>query len=97
MKVKVTEEHIDEGVKGCPRNCPVALAFWDAGAVDVRIGAGRADWRMSNDDLRAVSAKLPERVQEFVGQFDHGEEVEPLEFEIEGEAGTTRKVQGGQQ
>ena len=97
MKVKVTEDHIHEGVKGSKRNCPVALAIWDAGMVDVMVGAGMADWYDAAPGKGFVSAALPESVQEFVGDFDHGEEVEPLEFEIEGEARQQRKVQGGQQ
>ena len=86
MKIKVTEEHIHEGIKGSCRNCPVALAFWDAGMVDVRVGAGMVDWYDAAPGMGFLEAKLPEHVQEFVGQFDHGEEVEPIVFHVEGEA-----------
>lgn len=77
MKISVTQEDIDYGIPGSCLHCPVAIALerytgdtcevWGGGAVNLK-------------DLSTID--LPEKVNEFIQDFDEGNPVHPLEFDI---------------
>lgn len=84
--VRVTREHIANGViRDCER-CPIALALIDAlgdlftpgSWVDVEMGmvmfcrAGEETWTAWTPDVAAT----------FIEDFDHGDDVAPLEFTL---------------
>ncbi len=43
MKIKVTQENIDECTPGSPFACPIAMALRDAGYVKPRVGKFKAE------------------------------------------------------
>lgn len=79
MLIKVTQECIDNGKRGCPYSCPVALAVRDA---------------VENDDIGVCYNHIrigasyfvpPTEVIKFLKSFDFGigGPVEPFEFELD--------------
>lgn len=76
IKVNVTQECIDQGLKNDPWHCPIACALIDAG--------------VQNPSVSAVYIVIPgtvikpsEEVKTFIDHFDKYEHVEPFEFELE--------------
>jgi hypothetical protein len=78
MKIVVTQEHIDRGIREECRACPIALAIMEA--------LGWTDGvKVENDLVFVANAEypLPTEAQVFVFNFDNGLEVIPFEFELE--------------
>jgi hypothetical protein len=79
MKIRVTQEHINQGVKFHAGKCPVALACREAtGQPHV----------VSRDEIIVLTSpmirhKTPADVGAFIYAFDHSRLVQPLEFELE--------------
>ena len=83
MKIQVTQQDIDNGLKGLCTHCPVALAFKrviQGGSVEVGDAAYIFPY---NFDGPTVMITLPEFVHKFIRAFDSGNKVEPFEFECE--------------
>ena len=87
MKIVVTAEDIKKGAKKNKCLCPVALA--------IRRATGRAvavlpmvAWIKHYWPTQMISYPLPQVAQDFILNFDEGEDVEPFEFEV-GEGRTT--------
>ena len=76
MLIKVTQEHISNGMPFRPNCCPLALAFDDAG-FNCSVG-GTTVW------LNGKCYWLPEELYHFRHNFDIGHDVEPFEFELIG-------------
>jgi hypothetical protein len=77
MQIKVTQQHIDAGIKLLCDACPVALALSEAtGGMHWGV-TGWAAWER-NTHRRAIT--LPRAVLQFVTDYDRGEPVEPFEF-----------------
>ena len=79
MKIKVTQEHIDKGVKNCVFNCPVAIAATEAFGKPTT----------ANYHTLLVGGKrlhdLPRKVKNFILRFDqygNAPWVKPFEFEV---------------
>ena len=71
MKVKVTQEHINKGLKGSSCYCPIALAIGPNCVVQYsHITIGNKEYR------------TPQAVFEFLHAFDNGLPVKPFEFEL---------------
>lgn len=68
MKIKVTQDHIDRGVRRGLLDCPIALAFGEQPDLNTR------DFLCSHLPIEAVI---------FIGKFDAGKSVQPFEFEWE--------------
>lgn len=85
MRIQVTQYHIDKGVPEDDRRCPVALAIQDAGLPDVRVGQNR-DTIEVYGNMYAGTSPYPGAVADFVRAFEHGEPVEPFEFQLDLEA-----------
>lgn len=79
MRISVTQDHIDRGVKGDSCYCPVAIAMREADYRSPKVGrvSVRFDW----DGGRAV-LPVPYSVKTFVYRFDAGLDVWPFEFEL---------------
>lgn len=92
MKIKVTQEHIDNGEAGCFM-CPIAIAGREQieGVEIVEVGS-RSLFTYHNEsdeqERDMIEYKLPKEAQEFVRKFDdYGmssdyEPPEPFEFEL---------------
>lgn len=76
MKISVTQDHISRGKKDDCFQCPVALALRERIGISAVYGAYfRKSW-----DGSAIG--LPKTATNFIYDFDAGEPVEPIEFEI---------------
>ncbi len=80
MKIQVTQEDINQGVRQECEKCPIALAVIRA------IGPQAATMRISVDDawvdIGEESWCLPRSAARFVSDFDSGKAVTPFEFEL---------------
>jgi hypothetical protein len=73
--VRVTRQHIAQGIQGDCSLCPLALAFRAAG-LTVRVGV-----RILIIDRRPY--RMPALLADWADAFDAGREVEPIEFAFE--------------
>ena len=78
MRIEVTQEDIDKGVKENCVKCPVALSLrrlfpgeWEVDVGDDAIYAG-GNWYTP-----------PDEAQEFIAKFDAGEPVAPFSFDVD--------------
>ena len=78
MKISVTQQHIDRGVKGSATSDPIALALLDAGWEKAYAGASTLK------DKNRYAFTTPPEVYRFMRDFDTGRRVEPFDFELEG-------------
>lgn len=76
MKIKVTKEHIDKGVKGSWDCCPIALAIKEQLNIEsIEV----------NDELISTQERdyrTPLSCVNFMEKFDEGDPVTPFEFEL---------------
>jgi hypothetical protein len=95
MKIKVTQEDIQQGYRGQATNCPVALAV---GRIlhrpigDIIISPILDDWWVSiyPEETRHT---LPKEVGLKIGVYDRYSEMEPFEFELDVPNNTTENPQ----
>lgn len=80
IKVKVTEDCIDNGRRNDCELCPVALALVNSTCVEPAVGSTDADFTFNG--TRYVARKLPKKVQQFIREFDSYYTVEPFEFTL---------------
>ena len=80
MKIQVTQQHIDAGLKGSCTKDPIALALKDAGVEDPWVSPVRITFGMN----RKNGVPTPPEVLAFIRAFDNYEPVQPFEFELEG-------------
>ena len=78
MKITVTQQHIDAGVRGSATSDPVALALKDAGWEKVYVNVFGIQLG------KEKRYPLPEGMWKFMYDFDNGNPVFPFEFELEG-------------
>lgn len=79
MIIKVTQQHIDNGVKFDCSKCPIALAMTEK-FPNCAVGL-YVYWVDATDP--AVDCKLlPVNTIKFIEMFDSGKKVEPFEFEV---------------
>lgn len=78
MKIEVTQEDIDHGIKGDCDLCPIARA------VHRHIPTARVGITVIRLNRMSFSCiDLPEEARNFIHLFDHGMKVIPFEFEVE--------------
>lgn len=87
LKVKVTQEHIDQAKRGDCCYCPIALAVRKHGYQTPFVGVVTiyphgVDIH-GNFNLPFKAARMPLEAVDFARNFDYGREVEPFEFEVE--------------
>ena len=82
IRIKVEKKHIQDGKRGSPAYCPIALAIEDAGywhpVVDKEVAEfvdSEKEWTWEFD--------LPTEARSFIMKYDAGREVRPFEFEVE--------------
>jgi hypothetical protein len=88
MKVSVTSEDINNGVRESCEYCPVALALARAlqeQKIKVRTliveGSGTSMYYIE-DEIKYYCDRLNNLVDKFIDCFDRGEEVQPFKFEV---------------
>lgn len=83
MKIQVTQEDINKGLRGVPDSCHVALAVKKAlNTAKVEVGDGFISWNHWSTKTNWNKGKI-EIVEMFVRAFDKGYDVTPFEFELE--------------
>lgn len=82
MRIAVTQENIDKGVRGETSNCPIALAVKALGYEYVCVGAESVD-ALRGSDGRAFLWYLPNEATSFVHAFDEGRKVAPFTFDFD--------------
>ena len=83
MRIEVTEESIEDGVRGSPSECPIAQALCAHGFGWPSVRRDHVVFTKHPGNFLGIKADLPEEAQTFVRSYDDGEEVEPFEFEID--------------
>lgn len=85
MQIKVTQEHIDKGVKGVARKCPIALALKEAthlnASIWLQIHLKPYDWQ--SGDSYEYDGLTPPDVFRKLQYFDLTKEMQPFTFEID--------------
>ena len=82
VTIKVTQDHINEGLINNPKCCPIALAFKEqaSGCISTSVEKLILEWE--DDNHKKYAAMLPADALKFVSDFDNGIDVNPFEFEI---------------
>lgn len=75
MIIKVTQDHIDRGIRFWANFCPLAYAISEA--VKRYVTVDRLNVRISG---RFIA--LPEEAKRFASLFDGGEPVKPFSFDL---------------
>jgi hypothetical protein len=78
--IRVTLDDIALGLPSNCSKCPVAIAATKAGVERAQINTGLLFGYVSG---RHFIARLPERVDRWVGSFDAGYHVDPITFDVE--------------
>lgn len=84
MKIRVTQHHIDCGVRNSTWQCPIALALSDlTGTRDVSVGPSLLGYLDNGRPRRHFKwYRMPDEGAEFIALFDRGEPVQPFELEV---------------
>jgi hypothetical protein len=92
MKIKITQEDIDNGVKACRKYCPIGLAITRVlGIKEISVepyGSGRdafvrlANYTGDTTDRLVVSKESKNDVVKFVNRFDEDIPVKPFVMEV---------------
>ena len=80
MTVRVTTEHIANGLKDQHCRCPVALAMLDCKLQQPSVTPISVSWGPYGDDRKEIYT--PIKIQGFIYRFDNGDKMEPFEFEL---------------
>lgn len=79
-KIKVTKEHIRRGTKCSGQFCPVALAIKDHKILSKKLNDIYVySYKIDNFE-KSLDIPLPEKVQNFISDFDNKRTVKPFEF-----------------
>ena len=82
-KISVSQKHIDDGIRGLCKYCPVALAIEEALAGKYQqVNVTNYNLWIDNGDIIPIYIGLPESVQAFICDYDKDSPVEPFSFEI---------------
>lgn len=80
MKIRVTQEDINNGKPNDPSRCPVALACRKLTEGNISVGYIFITYYLSGKLVRRI---VPKGVIGFIVNFDDGKPVGPFEFELE--------------
>jgi hypothetical protein len=80
IKINVTQEHIDKGIRGNTKYCPIARAVKQEGFTDVDVDGETVDWADKCGNYFSVT--LPPIAEQFVHDFDDKMEVKPISFTL---------------
>jgi hypothetical protein len=79
LRIDVTQDHIERGVRDDGSACAVALAFMAKGFTNVEVDHEHA-WMGFGGSVRQ-EYMIPKEVGDFIRHFDEGEEVLPITFD----------------
>lgn len=82
MKIEVTAEDIDNGIRTHFLQCPIALAIQRATRDPGWYVSARGT--VINNKNAAEEIKLPKKCAQFVTRFDDDKSVKPFSFEFKG-------------
>lgn len=80
MKISVTMDHITRGVPADPCHCPIAMAILDSPSHD------EPESIVVNGGCISIGYKVyktPPIAEKFINDFDLGNTVSPIEFELD--------------
>lgn len=84
MRVSVTQDHIDNGVKDDTGCCPIGLALKDCGIEDPEVQNSFVRWEEVHGTWRRLKLPdLPAAARLFIERFDAGKPVAPFTFKLE--------------
>jgi hypothetical protein len=83
LLIKVTQKHINNGIKELCSQCPVALALKDAIPEAIIVKAFEYRLVYLTKNKVCYQAPSPNSVRDFINRFDASLSVEPFEFEVE--------------
>jgi hypothetical protein len=78
LTLVITAGDIAKGKSCSPTECPLALAFMRQLGEPVRVTQYLVFWRNLNEEL----AELPQKLQQFVDDFDNGRPVKPCRVRV---------------
>lgn len=78
MTIEVTQNHIDNGIRGSVTDCAFGLAWREANGSGENVWAGFT--KLSLTALKQIDT--PTVVKEFMSNYDNGRKVEPFSVEI---------------
>ena len=87
MLVEVTQENINQGVAGNQESCPIALAMQENGFENVRVDGRHIFYIYQPNPLELHVATINNNflVRKWIHDFDGGEEVFPIQIDIDEE------------
>ena len=82
MRIKVTKQHIEQGLRCHSDRCPLSLALADMfGQGRFQVGCAHA-FEVNTATGRAEGISLPGNAVAFRAAFDAGQDVEPFTFDF---------------
>ena len=79
IKIKLSHDHIDNGVKASCDKCPAALAIREqTKSLDVEVGDHRIAIKYTNGEW--FNYRISKAVRDFIWKFDKGMPVRPINF-----------------
>lgn len=84
VRVRVTQDDIDAGVRVSCNRCPVARALKRAvpGCAEAMTDGVRVDLCMLGDDPNVYNLSLPIEATDAIAEFDRGNGMSPFEFDL---------------
>jgi hypothetical protein len=82
VKLKITQDNIDHGLRGSSTSDPVALALKDKGFVRPYVGINEITVHGRNNVVFLKKCPTPPEVLAFLERFDQSLAVEPTSFEV---------------
>jgi hypothetical protein len=79
MKIKVTQEHINAGIRNNPCKCPLALALNEATGREWYVGG---IWFNHKEKRESTRFRVTDQMWRFIHAFDCESRVEPTEFNV---------------
>ena len=83
MRINVTQQHIDKGIARSFINCPVALAIKEHTEFRILVWDFVELWDDRSGCRLVTNAKLPERIIDWINDFDRRRKMQPITFELE--------------
>ena len=95
MLVEVTQEHINQGFIDSCDSCPIALAMQDKDFENVQVDGQHIFYDQQPTPLQfhVAKIKMDTLIRKWIYNFDGGEEVFPIQIEINKEARYAKLVE----
>ena len=83
MKISITQDHIDRGIRFNCSRCPAALAIIEATGREVEVSISWVWLHEKKYERAARRIRISPEVSQFMREFDVGLPVLPFDFELE--------------